>query len=806
MKASLEVRAGSAPEITSQPADEAGSYRAFKAAVAVTIFLSAFLLFQVQLILGKFLLPWFGGISAVWATCLVFFQVLLLGGYLYSHKLCSAFNIRRQTTVHIIFLGVTIAAIAIAWFSWNSPFLPTGGWKPLPGILPIPALLKLLLVTIGLPFLLLSSTGPLLQRWYSDVFSGRRSESPYFLYALSNAGSLLGLISYPIVVEPRLGLYSQSKIWGGGFVLFLVGCAVCALSARRALSDVRAPSSPPSVPTNHSASFPIGNRWLWFVLPAIGSVMLLATTNVVTQDVAPIPLLWVLPLSIYLLTFVITFNRRSWYSRAVFHCLFAVAAVLVLIALFRNTDMDLLKQIVIFLAMLFTACMLCHGELARIKPPAEELTAYYLSIAAGGAVGGVLVGIVAPLVFPAIWEYHIGIWAVAVVASIALASDPRSWLRDRSVDPLIPALLFAVIFLAPKYLAHVGLLTIPRWLSAMYPFGVYLLVGWLIWLALKRRRSGSKYWLTFHRLCLVIALVALTVGLAAQLGKQRGRLVYRERNFYGPISIHQEWDMDLLHSKFTLMHGRITHGTQFLENRKLATTYYDLKSGIGRALTSFSQRKSRDLRVGVVGLGAGTLGAYGRSGDVYRFYEINPAVVRLAEGAGGYFTFLKDSQATIDVVRGDARLSLEREAAEHQFQNFDVLVLDAFNGDSIPVHLLTKEAMALYLKHLRGSDSIVAVHVSNQTLDLSKPVAALAKFYGLKSAMIVTGDYTGVTFPSEWILLTRGESLDVPDIQSAAEPVLAFTSVEPSLWTDDYSNVINLFDYRRLSFRSWLHF
>lgn len=804
MNASLEAGAEPARTMTGEKVDEGGRQRTFKAIVAVTICLSAFLLFQVQLILGKFLLPWFGGTSAVWATCLVFFQVLLLGGYIYSHKLCSTLKVSRQATVHLLVLGITSLVLAVMWSSWGSPFLPNGIWKPLPGVSPIPGLLKLLLIAIGLPFLLLSTTGPLLQKWYNETSSGGAIESPYFLYALSNAGSLLGLISYPAIVEPRLGLDLQSKIWGIGFIIFALGCAVCALIVRRFSGTAATRIVNPSERID-SAPVPRAVRWLWFILPAIGSAMLLATTNLVTQDVAPVPLLWVLPLSIYLLTYVITFKSRSWYYRGLFHCLFAANAALVLIALFRGSDMDQLKQTVIFLAMLFIACMLCHGELARIKPAPAKLTAYYLNIASGGAVGGILVGLVAPIVFPAIWEYNIAIWAVAIAASIALVSDRQSWLRDRLADPLIPTLLFAVIFVLPKCLARVGLITIPHDLAAIYTVGVYLVIALVIWLTL-RRRSGSQYWLVLNRVSLAIALVVLTVALSAHLRKHKGRLVFRERNFYGPISVHQEWDLDMLHSKFVLMHGRIVHGMQLQENRKVPTTYYGLKSGIGRALTSSSQRNSDGMRVGVVGLGAGTLACYGRTGDVYRFYEINPKVIRVAEGGGGYFTFLKDSLAKIEMVQGDARLSLEAEAAGNDFQNFDVLVLDAFNGDSIPIHLLTKEAMSVYLKHLRGPDSIIALHVSNLTLDLSKPVSALATFYSLKSALIITAEDNGVVSSSEWILLTRGDSLNLPEIRSVAKPVLAFATNAPELWTDDYSNIIDLLDYRRLSFRSWLHF
>jgi hypothetical protein len=486
--------------------------------------------------------------------------------------------------------------------------------------------------------------------------------------------------------------------------------------------------------------------------------------------------------------------------------LFAVIAVFVLIALFRGTRLDLLHQIGIFLAMLFVACMVCHGELARTKPATDQLTSYYLIIAAGGAAGGIFVGILAPLVFPAIWEYHLGIWMVAVVTSIALASDRRSWMRGPSANQFIPVLLFTSIFLLPKYLAHIGLLEIPHRFSFAYNFSVYPVVGLLICLLLLRQRLNSQTWRVIHAFCLGIVLVALTVALSVHLTEHEGRLVYRERNFYGPISIHQEWDSDMLHSNFTMLHGRIVHGIQLQGNRKLATTYYDKKSGAGLALAVTSRRRPNDARVGIIGLGAGTLAAYAGPGDVYRFYEINPEVVRLAQGEGGYFTFLKDSPGKIEIVLGDARLSLEGEASRQEFQNFDVLIVDAFNGDSVPVHLLTREAMKVYLSHLRGRDSIIAMHTSNLAIDLAAPIAGLAKFYGLKETLITTTADNGALVPSEWILLTRGELLNIAEIQSVARPVFAFSVSDQPLWTDDYSNIIDLFDYGRISFRPRLQY
>jgi hypothetical protein len=331
------------------------------------------------------------------------------------------------------------------------------------------------------------------------------------------------------------------------------------------------------------------------------------------------------------------------------------------IVLFRGTGMNVFKQIGVFLAMLFTACVICHGELARIKPEARYLTAFYLTLSAGGAFGGIFVGIIAPLVFPAIWEYHIGLWAIAVLLVLILFLDKDSWLHEPRPDPWVPMALFATIYLLPKYLARIGMITIPVEIVPAYNVGIVVVVLILAWLAFRggpqwaRRRALRGYEITVGA-----SFLLLSVALYAHLTSQKGRLLYRERNFYGALSVHQNWDNDMLHSNFTLMHGRIAHGLQIEQDRKLATTYYDEKSGAGLALTTNPRHAAGGMRVGAIGLGAGTLAAYSRAGDVYRFYEINPAVIRLAQGAAGYFSFLKDAPAQIEIASGDARLSLSK--------------------------------------------------------------------------------------------------------------------------------------------------
>ena len=390
----------------------------------IAIFTSAFLLFQVQLLLGKFLLPWFGGTSAIWATCLLFFQVLLLGGYVYAHQIASAFRPSLQGKAHLAFLAITSLCLVVVWYFWSSPVLPGPSWKPAPGAAPILGIVELLFISVGLPFLLLSSTGPLLQSWYAHLGLSQHNKPPYFLYALSNGGSVLGLLSYPFLLEPTFRLKVQSWIWGGGFAVFALSCAVCAWRVHRSRAEKAHPIEEDLSRISAPSETPV-RRWLWFALPMLGSVMLLATTNLLTQNVAPIPLLWVLPLCVYLLSFVLTFHG-TWYRRGIFHPVFGVTALLGVIALFRGMDMQVIPQIGIFLALLFAACMVCHGELARIKPPAQYLTAFYLSLSAGGAAGGLFVAIIAPLIFPTFWEFQLGLWMIAGLLAIILILDRAS--------------------------------------------------------------------------------------------------------------------------------------------------------------------------------------------------------------------------------------------------------------------------------------------------------------------------------------------------------------------------------------------
>ena len=459
--------------------------------------------------------------------------------------------------------------------------------------------------------------------------------------------------------------------------------------------------------------------------------------------------------------------------------------------------MRLTSQIVVYLLFLFVACMVCHGEVARLKPDARLLTSFYLLLSAGGAAGGIFVAIIAPSIFQTFWEYQLGIWAIALLLVLILFRDPTSWLHGAKPGLLAPTATLTLLLLVPKYLVHARILTIPTPLSLAYNFVLGLLIPVCIWFAF----TGGPTWTRQRKfrwleITAVGSFVLLTVALCLQI-KANNIYTYRQRNFYGAVAVNSNWDADMIHVAYEFMHGRTIHGIQLSDNRKEPAAYYGERSGARIALLTKPQRQVGAMRVGAIGLGIGTIAAYGRAGDVYRFYEINPAVIDLAQGKKGYFSYLQDSAARIEVVPGDARLSLEAEAARGEFQKFDVLFADAFSGDSIPVHLLTKEAMALYLSHLHGPDSVIVVNVTNRAIDISSVVAGLAQEYGLKATLIDAPNRSGIYLRSDFVLLTRGKLLDIPEIQKAGHFMRKDRHIAQNrIWTDDYSNVATLLRFR----------
>ncbi len=688
---------------------------------ALTIFVSAFLLFLVQPLIAKQILPWFGGTAAVWTTCLVFFQFALLAGYFYSDWITRRLTPKRQVIVHLVLVGIALALL---------PIIPDASWKPLGDEAPGLRILLLLAATIGLPYFLLSTTGPLVQAWFARTYP---HASPYRLFALSNLASMLALLGYPWLIEPNIATQPQAWAWSIGFVLF---AALIAMAGRFALKDASAipaltvptpapdktadpaPSAAPLAPPPGRATMT-----LWILLAALGSVMLLAVTNHLTQNISSIPLLWVVPLALYLLSFILCFDGRGWYRRAL---LFPVlgAAVLAMSYTLAAKDLEykLHWQIGVFLAGLFAACMFCHGELAARKPPPRHLTTFYLMISIGGALGAFLVGILAPLVLPAYFELEI---ALVVVAALATVS---------------------------------------------------------VW-DVTRTRPGR-----WRQLAMVAgALVTLTATAFGAYAVQRYRedVIFASRNFYGTLRVKEFLPPAVEDGRRTLVHGAIKHGDQYLDPRFsiASTTYYTIRSGIGLTLDLKAQlAPGKARRVGVVGLGTGTLASYGLGGDVFRFYEIDPAVVAVANS---HFTYLKQTRARIETALGDARLNLAREPDQH----FDVLAIDAFSSDAIPVHLITREALNIYARHMKA-DGVIAFHVTNRYLDLKPIVAKLAEAGSFKVAWVRDVDGSGSTI-SDWVLLTRDPAFLLhPKI---ADKSMAITP-RPGwrVWTDDFNNLLQV--------------
>ncbi|MCP3168450.1 fused MFS transporter/spermidine synthase family protein [Myxococcus qinghaiensis] len=809
---------------------------------AVAIFTSAFLLFGVQPLAGRYALPWYGGTPGVWTACMLFFQAALLGGYAYSHGLASRLRPRTQAKVHLGVLAVAVAVLGARALWVGSPVAPGPEWRPAATDLAVPRLLAMLAATIGLPFFVLSTTGPLLQSWFSRARPGR---SPYALYALSNVGSLLALLGYPFLVEPWVGRGTQAWGWGVGFVLFAVACAVCAVdvlrheratagavgstgaegagvdvvsapagvgatgelsasaevlgtgaigawpalaaggasgphgaaaqegevASRRAEASAGNGLAVASSPTSLEAASPaqttaaeaareaafeamrreargapapidsearpgVARTLSWLGLATCASVLLLATTNQLSQDVAAGPFLWVLPLAVYLLTFIIAFSRESFYSRTVYGVLLIGSGAAVAHAHAAGAHFPLPLQLLAYALSLFAGCMVCHGELYRLRPAPRHLSAFYLWVSAGGVLGALFVSGVATVFFRAYWEYPLSLGGCCAVALAGMVRGP-----------------------AAETWSQRG----------------------------RRVLRGAM-------------LVMVTVNLFLSVNRELDKALFSERNFFGVVRVTEQGEEDPETHFYSQRHGAITHGMQYVkpEYRSRPTTYYTREAGLGLAIAE--QRRLRaavglppGLRMGVLGLGVGTSAALLEKEDLGRFYEINPAVISLARGEGGFFSYLSDSPATIEVVEGDARISLERELERGEPGAFDVLALDVFSSDSVPVHLLTEEAVALYKRHL-APHGVLALHISNVHLDLVPVTLSHARRLGMHAAFVFY-DTQGDALRSNWMLLSPDREFSWgPTFTRATARVrrLGLREEQDFAWTDDRSSVLRV--------------
>ena len=754
----------------------------------VAIFFGAFLLFWLELILGKYLLPWFGGTPAVWTTCMLFFQMALLGGYIYAHFLSSRASVTAQVSLHCLLLFAAVAQLAYLATRWSSPLTPSAAWKPVTQQAPALHVIGLLAVAAGIPCLLLSSTGPLLQHWYKRSVAGN---SPYRLYSLSNLASFLAIFAFPLFLEPRLPLKSQGRVWALAYLFYCGACAGCARLLAIASRFQRETKFGPSNPQTQAAGSDLAtlnlpNYLLWFAFSACASVVFLATTNQLCQEIASVPLLWVLPLAVYLLSFILCFEHERWYARNYFHLTFGFALFAACFLLYDGALNRILTQASVYLLVLFIVCMVCHGELVRLKPHPNFLTSFYLVIAAGGAFGGIFVSLLAPQLFSGFWEYQVGLWTAALLLLYSLLREPGSWLYQSSFPA--PILLIAAAILLPEAVVlarpgpHPPLEHLPVFFAAFFALYVFL----------NRKRSAPEPARSKAApACSVAALLVVALVLGGSAVAHTRRSLARFRNFYGTLAITLQDADDPARSAISLLHGGVSHGFQSRSPayRRSPTAYFSRNSGIGLAI---EQAMSSDvhwqpLRFGIVGLGIGTIAAYGRPGDIIRFYEINPKVIEIASNPS-YFTYLSDSPAAIRIIPGDARLSLE---GESEPQNFDVLVVDAFSGDSIPVHLLTEECLRLYLRHLRQPGGILAMHITNTYLDLRPVLLSAAERFHLAAVWVHCNSDNLLTKESDWILLSREPlSLDSRAATVADLRHIPLPHVRP--WTDDYSNLLQI--------------
>ncbi len=681
------------------------------------IFLSAFLLFQVQPLIAKLILPYFGGGAAIWTACLLFFQAFLLLGYFYSHCLTQLKSVKLQLSIHLALIALSLLTLPIG-ISLFTDISPTTA--------PLLSILLLLTTSIGLPYFVLSSTGPLIQRWLTYVEVGKL---PYQLYSLSNVGSLLALLSFPFIFEPLLNTTQQSIYWTLGYAIF-AGLIITLLWKMSQLSLTTSIDIKPMENDNSTRGVHLIDKVLWISLAMVGVIILVATTNAMTQNIPPVPFLWILPLCLYLLSFIVSFHSPKWYVREYWFALFVLTACLALLMHFIGSQFDIVSQIIIYSCILFIACMICHGELARLKPAVEKLTLYYLFISLGGFLGSAFVAFIAQNIFEQFLEFPLAIICVFILLALSVFTQ-----LDKQVK--------------------------------------------------------KQTWLIPINIVLAASFIIGLVYLNTLFIKTN---VFSERNFYGILSVKDVEINGKMQRR--LIDGTTSHGTQSLDKDEVRTpqSYYRKNTGVAITIEQLTRQlalKEKSLNAGFVGLGAGTLAAYGSAGDDYVFYELNPAVISAAQN---YFSYLHDSAANIELVQGDGRVSLQKQLDTTGSQQFDLLVIDAFSGDSIPQHLLTQEALALYFKHL-NQDGTLAVHISNTHLNLIPLVRGLAKILDKEIIYVKTKAKGAEEHDVQWVMITTNQTL-LNDarlkIYSTAWPRESRAKDNLIIWSDEHSDLLSV--------------
>ncbi len=682
-----------------------------------TIFISAFLLFQVQPVLAKYILPWYGGSATVWSVCMLFFQAGLLIGYAYSHLVTKYFTLQKQGVIHIVLLVISLISIPITpsdSFTQNLPISPVAG------------ILWILTLSVGFPYVMISSTGPLLQYWFSHAESNK---SPYRLYALSNLGSLIGLLSYPFIIEPSFGLKTQTVIWSVCYALFIVLCGTIAFSIRKEKITITSNTKEKNV----TVSF--NEKITWLILSFMGSLSLLSITNKLTQDIIVIPLLWIVPLALYLISFIIAFENPKWYVRKLFLPVLILVITLVLRSQYNyavnDKESSLTVTIFLYSFLVFLLCLCLHGELARKKPEKKDLTLYYLMLSLGGVLGGVFISLIIPNILKGYWEIYI-----ALIGSL---------------------LILSYIFLKEKSVALKG--KIDKKLILL-PILIFAAIGYAFYFEYKAFNN---------------------------------KIISSSRNFYGVLKV-LEAEKGTTNWQRYLFHGDIMHGIQFMDSsvERMPISYYATTSGIGAALTYYPAKYDsgfQGMKVGIVGLGAGTITAYSTEKDLYRYYEINPEVEIIARK---YFTYLKNAKGKVEIETGDGRILLENELKKNGGEQFDVLAIDAFSGDAIPTHLISFEATELYFKHLK-KNGILAFHITNKYLNLMPVMAGLSESINKPLYYFFQDANEGGAVTAIWVLFTDNMTfISNPNVQKLIQPYDVASSAK-TYWTDNYSAIGPLF-------------
>ena len=692
------------------------------------IFLSAFLLFQVQPLIAKLILPLFGGGAAIWTACLLFFQAFLLLGYLYAHVLSKCKSISTQVVIHSVFLFTSLFFMPIGLKQLNT----------FNQLAPLNDILQLLVLSIGVPYFLLSSTGPLVQKWLSYIYSSKPNFTPYKLYSLSNIGSLLALLSYPFVFEPLFSLPNQLMYWSAGYILLVVLLIAFCFQLFTLVSSVSLSARDEKNTTHNTQVTGFTLDWLiWLALSATGVVLLVSITNAMTQNIPPVPFLWILPLSLYLLTFIISFHSPKWYVRWYWYAFFVLSSFAGVLMFFIGSQFDIISQVIIYSAILLSSCMICHGELVKIKPSTERLTLFYLNMSLGGFLGSAFVAFVAQQLFTQFLEFPIALVSVFILFALCV------WLtRNGKVNNNIT-------------------------------------------------ENKPSSLLATSSIVFAMVLVGGFVSLNNQFKENTLEL---SRNFYGLLSVKNVEVNGQIERR--LIDGTTSHGTQSLNQERslIPMSYYRKDTGVALALEHLFLAPSKN--VGLIGLGAGTLATYGNRGDNYTFYELNPNVERMARQ---YFSYIETSKANVNVIIGDARVTLQNELLKESSKTinnqFDVLVVDAFSGDSVPAHLLTHEAFLLYTKHMK-QQGLLAIHVSNSHLDLTPLVKGLANSIGYQAVYFKTKATESEVTQTEWIVVTNNKAfLRTAKVKRLTSewPVNIDGSVKADVvWTDNYSNLLSV--------------